>query len=97
MLIIIGLDVCCGYSLEAPPRGASIEYRQHMFSWRNEKNINTIGLKKYLIKSYELMEFWHFFTTTYLVGTCYNSLAYSSENHRICFGAKIRKKISELL
>ena len=34
------------YSLEAPRRGASNEYPQHMFSWRNKKNINTFGLKK---------------------------------------------------
>ena len=26
--------------------GASNEYPQHMFSWRNKKNINTFGLKK---------------------------------------------------
>ena len=36
----------CGYSLEVHPRGASNEYPQHMFSWRNKKNINTFGLKK---------------------------------------------------
>ena len=32
-------NICCGYSLEAPRRGASNEYPQHMFSWRNKKNI----------------------------------------------------------
>ena len=26
-------------SLEAPPRGSSNEYPQHMFLWRNRKNI----------------------------------------------------------
>ena len=31
-------NVCCGYSLEAPHPGASNEYPQHIFSWRN-KNI----------------------------------------------------------
>ena len=31
---------CCGYSLEAPHWGASNEYPQHMFLWRNKKNIN---------------------------------------------------------
>ena len=30
-------NICCGYSLEAPRRGASNEYPQHMFSWRNKK------------------------------------------------------------
>ena len=32
-------NICCGYSLEVPCRGASNEYPQHMFSWRNKKNI----------------------------------------------------------
>ena len=32
-------NICCGYSLEAPRRGASNEYPQHMISWRNKKNI----------------------------------------------------------
>ena len=31
--------LCCGYSLEAPQWGASNEYPQHMFLWRNKKNI----------------------------------------------------------
>ena len=29
------------YPLEVPHRGASNEYAQYMFSWRNKKNINT--------------------------------------------------------
>ena len=28
------------------PRGASNEYPQHMFSWRNKKNVITFELKK---------------------------------------------------
>ena len=32
-------NICCGYSLEAPQRGASNEYPQHMFLRRNKKNI----------------------------------------------------------
>ena len=39
-------NICYGYSLEAPHRGTSNEYPQHIFSWRNKKNINTFGLKK---------------------------------------------------
>ena len=35
-------NICCGYSLEAPHRGASNEYPQHMFSWRNKKNIDLV-------------------------------------------------------
>ena len=37
---------CYGYSLEVLRQGTSSEYRQHMFSWRNKKNIDTFGLKK---------------------------------------------------
>ena len=33
------------YSLEAPRRGASNEYPQHMFSWINKKNIGAFQLK----------------------------------------------------
>ena len=31
------MKTCCGYTLEAPRRGASNVYRQHMFSWKNQK------------------------------------------------------------
>ena len=40
-------NICCGYSLEAPRQGASNEYPQHIFSWRNKKKISID--KKYLI------------------------------------------------
>ena len=39
-------NICYGYSLEAPWRGTSNEYPQHMFLWRNKKNISTFWLKK---------------------------------------------------
>ena len=39
-------NIRCGYSLEAPLRGASNEYPQHTFSWRNKKIIITFLLKK---------------------------------------------------
>ena len=32
-------NICCRYSLEAPRRGASNGYPQHMFSMRNKKNL----------------------------------------------------------
>ena len=32
-------NICCGYSLDLPHQGASNEYPQHIFSWRNKKNI----------------------------------------------------------
>ena len=47
--------ICCGYSLEAPRRGASNEYPQHMPSSRNKKNIMWIHP---LICSYELCSDW---------------------------------------
>ena len=34
------------YSLEAPLRGASNEYPQHMFSWRNKKDISSFRMKE---------------------------------------------------
>ena len=34
--------IYCGYSLEVPQWGTSDEYPQHMFSWRNKKNIYLI-------------------------------------------------------
>ena len=37
-------DICCGYSLEAPRRGASNKYSQHIFSWRNKKTVKGIPL-----------------------------------------------------
>ena len=38
--------MCCRYSLEAPHCGASNEYPQHIFSWRNKKHISSFWLKK---------------------------------------------------
>ena len=32
-------NICCDYQLEAPRRGASNGYSQHMFSWRNKTKI----------------------------------------------------------
>ena len=49
-------NICCGNSLEAPHRGASNKYPQHMFSWRNKKNIMWIPP---LICSYECKNSWH--------------------------------------
>ena len=40
------MKTCCGYSLEAPQKGASNEYPQRMFSSRNKKNIDTLMLTK---------------------------------------------------
>ena len=39
-------NICCGCSLEVPQWGASNEYPQHMFSWRNKKDITIFRMKK---------------------------------------------------
>ena len=39
-------NICCGYSLEAPRRGASNEYPQHMFLSRIKKDISIFRMKK---------------------------------------------------
>ena len=38
-LLFLHKNICYGYSLEAPQRGVSNEYPQHMFLWRNKNNI----------------------------------------------------------
>ena len=40
-------NICCRYSLEAPQKGASNEYPQHMYSWRNMKKYN-LDIPSYL-------------------------------------------------
>ena len=50
--LIFNKNICCGYSLEAPRRGASNEYPQHMFSSSNKKHVDTFLVeKKRLIKT----------------------------------------------
>ena len=55
--LFLNENICCGYSLEAPRRGASNsleaprrgasnEYPQHMFSSRNKKDISIFWMKK---------------------------------------------------
>ena len=39
-------NIYFGYSLEAPRRGGSNEYPQHMFLWRNKKDISMFWMKK---------------------------------------------------
>ena len=70
-------NVCCGYSLEAPHWGTSNEYPQHMFSWRNKKNILWIPP---LIYSYVIYMFW-------LLEETINFLDY------LCLGHKWKKVI----
>ena len=46
------------YSLEAPHQGASNEYPQHIFLWRNKKDINTFGMKKASYQELCLLSMW---------------------------------------
>ena len=39
-------NICCGYSLEVPRRGASNEYPQQMILWRNKKDISIFRMEK---------------------------------------------------
>ena len=39
VFLFLNKNICCVYPLEAPQRGASNEYPQHMFSPRNKKTI----------------------------------------------------------
>ena len=59
MIIFLFLhkNICCGYSLEAPLRGASNEYPQHMFLW-NKKNIYLIPSYLGLQMSLSIHRFW---------------------------------------
>ena len=40
------LNMCCGYTLEAPRRGASNEYPQHIFYGEIRKKCQYFGSKK---------------------------------------------------
>ena len=44
--LLLDENICCGYSLEVPRRGASNEYPQHMFLLRNKKYIGIFRIKK---------------------------------------------------
>ena len=69
-------NIHCGYSLEAPRRGASNEYPQHMFSWRNKKNNMWIPP---LICSYEHL-------TEALLRSTNSILCFHGEIRKILFG-----------
>ena len=45
-------NIYCEYPLEVPHRGTSNGYPQHMFLWRNKKNIH---LDSAIILSYEMI------------------------------------------
>ena len=39
IFLIYPRNICYGYTSDAPRRGASNEYPQHMFSWRNKETL----------------------------------------------------------
>ena len=45
ILLVCPRNICCGYSFEAPQRGASNEYSQHTFSW-TKRDISAVELEK---------------------------------------------------
>ena len=45
-------NIHCGYSSEAPRWGASDEYPQYMFMWRNKKNMTIFSWQNSLIYSF---------------------------------------------
>ena len=53
IFLFLHKNIHYGYSLEAPHRGASNEYPQCMFSWKNKKNINT-----FLVEKEPYLELW---------------------------------------
>ena len=44
--LFLNENLCCGYLLEAPLRGASNENQQHMFSLRNKKRYRHFSNEK---------------------------------------------------
>ena len=85
-------NICCGYSLEVPQRGASNEYPQHMFSLRNKKDISIFRMKKSALSVAMMVGLWesiHVFvmllaTLAKSMGICYGapSTAHCSYNCR---------------
>ena len=62
-------NIRCGYSLEVPHGGASNEYPQHNFSWRNKKNINSFRLK-----NVSYLEIWSIILTICILSVSFQSL-----------------------
>ena len=67
-------NICCGYSLDAPCRGTSNEYPQHMFSWRNKKNIYRIPS---LIQTYAV--------TSFYLELCLQIMSFICDSHKVDF------------
>ena len=46
VFLFLNKSICCGYSSEAPRRGASNEYHKIYFCLRNKKDIGIFQMKK---------------------------------------------------
>ena len=61
-------NICCGHSLEAPHRGASNEYPQHMFSCRNKKLFTWYLLLSGAMYMYDTWwQWWNYQMTCFLI------------------------------
>ena len=78
--------MCCGYILEAPRRGASNEYPQHVLS-RYKKNIDTLWLKKVPYQELCLQVVSHFLDFQVLNSDTYLQMSGLIRHHIrfICF------------
>ena len=68
-------NICCGYSLEVPHWGASNEYPQHIFLWRNKKTNMWIPP---LIGNYTYSTFPH--TVFFYISPNYHTYPISSQS-----------------
>ena len=54
VLLFFQENIGCGYSFEGPHWGPSNEYPQHIFFWRNKKNMNIFFVEKSTILELQL-------------------------------------------
>ena len=82
IFLLLDENICCGYSSEAPRRGASDEYPQHVFGekkeryqhFSDEKSALSVAMYVYNIHTsrlgeYPVTHFSYFFIKIYVVGT----------------------------
>ena len=95
--LFLNKNIRCGYSLEAPRRGASNEYPQHMFSSRNKKNIMWIpplicsysckraaSSEKVTSNMHKNRRFRSSFESAQYMGLCVSFIHYVVSNSSVC-------------
>ena len=75
-------NICCGYSLEVPHWGTSNEYLQHMFSWKNKKNIYLGPVVQSIVS---LTSSLRVILLTVLADSIYNILLFFAEKMWVAF------------